>query len=120
MNHKSVSVSKNNSSLEKFESELIGLHKRIHFVIEGKDIEVVKSSYKKFCDRVDKSEFKKEIVEWFDNNCDVIEDRKRSGYGYLNDRMIQELFLSMMQSLKIESDSEFYKFLDSEFGVIMY
>lgn len=112
----SQQISKN--SLEKFEEELIKLYLRVHFVIEGENVEVLKNAHKKFCDKLDKSEFKKEIIEWFDNNCEVIEDRKRRGAGYLNDRMVQELFVSMIQSLKIEPDSEFYKFLDTEFDDI--
>lgn len=103
------------NSFKKFEEELIK--------VEGEDNDAIKKlsiSCKKFYDKAEKSAFKKDIVKWFDNNCEVIEDRKKMGIELLNNGMIRELFLSMMESLKIESDSEFYEYLDKEFGGIMF
>lgn len=105
-------------SFKKFEDELIKVYKKKD--IGDDKIKQLVATYKQFCDRVDKSEFRSDIIEWFDNNNNVIKEREKIGIGYLNDRMIRELFNSMKESLKIESDPEFYRFLDIEFGSIMY
>lgn len=89
-------------------------------------IEDIKFLCNTFCKRIEKSNYKKEILEWFDNE-------------YLHVLSFKDLILSAQHALNLdslqiyykflnnepieidsESDLEFYKYLETQYDAIMF
>lgn len=131
--YKEIEYKVNHDYFKEFEEKIIKLYEDsvvLDDLEKFENIENIKFVCKNFYIRTEKSKYKKEILKWFYN---IVE------YGFKYYSTPNEVINSMQKSLELdafpiyikflsnkqleidsESDLKFYKFVDSEFGGIMY